>query len=75
MSLAARLDRTFGSLRMPGMMVPTSGLLRMKRRAISGMVMGLMLEHAMGDETLAAHWEELPDVVVNLIVNGLRSSS
>lgn len=51
---------------------PTAARLTM--RAISGMVMGLMLEHAMGDETLAAHWDELPDVVVDLIVNGLKPS-
>jgi hypothetical protein len=52
---------------------PTAARLTM--RAISGMIMGLMLEHAMGDDTLAAHWEELPDVVVDLIVNGLKPSS
>src|SRR5258706_7079637 len=36
--LAARLDSTLRSLRMPGMMVLTSELLRIKRRAISGIV-------------------------------------
>ena len=39
LSLAARLASTCWRLRMPGMMVLTSLLLRMKRRAISGMVM------------------------------------
>src|SRR3989337_454184 len=37
-SLAARLPSTWRSLRIPGMIVLTTGLLRMKRKAISGMV-------------------------------------
>ena len=41
-------------------------------RAISGMVMGLTLEYIMGDSTLTAQWEELPDFLTDLIFNGLK---
>src|SRR5258707_15872733 len=37
-SLAAMFDSTFDSLRIPGMIVLTIGLVRMKRSASSGMV-------------------------------------
>lgn len=40
-------------------------------RAISGMMLGLMLEHIMGDPLLADHWEQLPEILADLIVNGL----
>ena len=45
---------------------------RLTIRAISGMIMGLMLEYIMGDSTLATHWEELPDVLVDLILHGIQ---
>jgi TetR/AcrR family fatty acid metabolism transcriptional regulator len=41
-------------------------------RAISGMVLGLMLEHIMGDALLAEQWDQLPGVLADLIVNGLE---
>jgi AcrR family transcriptional regulator len=41
-------------------------------RAISSMMMGLMLEHIMGDSTLIDHWETVPDVLTNLLLNGLQ---
>ena len=40
-------------------------------RAISGMILGLMLEYAMGDSILAAQWDELPDFLADFIVKGL----
>jgi AcrR family transcriptional regulator len=40
-------------------------------RAISGMILGLMLEYAMGDGVLTEQWEELPDFLADFIVNGL----
>ena len=40
-------------------------------RAISGMILGLILEYAMGDGILATHWEELPDFLADFIVKGL----
>ncbi len=42
-------------------------------RAISGMVLGLIMEHIIGDKTLEARWDELPDVLTNLILDGLES--
>lgn len=45
---------------------------RLTIRAISGMVMGLTIEYIMGDSTLAAQWEELPDFLTDLILHGLQ---
>ena len=42
-------------------------------RAISGMVIGLILEYIMGDKTLEAQWDELPDFLTALILDGLVS--
>ena len=41
-------------------------------RAISGMILGLVLEHIMGDDTLPAQWEELPDFLTDLILHGIQ---
>lgn len=43
-------------------------------RAISGMVLGLILEYIMGDETLATHWAELPDFLTDLLLHGLEDN-
>lgn len=40
-------------------------------RAISGMMLGLILEYILGDTLLAEHWEQLPDVLGDLILKGL----
>ena len=40
-------------------------------RVISGMIWGLMLEHIMGDSVVAERWDELPDFLADLLVNGL----
>ena len=40
-------------------------------RAISGMVLGLILEHILGDKTLEAKWDELPDFLTDMILDGL----
>lgn len=45
---------------------------RLTIRAISGMVMGLTLEYILGDATLTAQWEELPDFLTDLILHGLQ---
>jgi len=42
-------------------------------RTLSGLVMGLMLQHIMGDKPLEARWDELPDFLADLILDGLRS--
>ena len=40
-------------------------------RAISGMILGLILEYAMGDNVLVAHWEQLPDFLADFILKAL----
>jgi len=42
-------------------------------RAISGMMMGLMMQYIMGDTMLVDQWEQMPDVITNLISNGLMN--
>ena len=49
----------------------TPGEVRLIVRAVSGMVLGLILERIMGDEELAARWTELPASLADLIVGGL----
>lgn len=41
---------------------------------ISAMVAGLIVQNIMGDTTLAAQWEQLPDLLTDLIMNGLNSA-
>jgi AcrR family transcriptional regulator len=41
-------------------------------RAISGMLLGLIIQHIMGDPILSEEWDKLPDVLANLILNGLK---
>ncbi|MEO8394996.1 MAG: TetR/AcrR family transcriptional regulator [Chloroflexota bacterium] len=43
-------------------------------RAISGMVLGLMMEHILGDPILEAQWERLPDFLTELLLKGLEDS-
>lgn len=43
-------------------------------RAISSMIMGLMLEYVMGDPILTDQWDQLPDVLTDLLLNGLTGS-
>ena len=40
-------------------------------RAISGMVLGLIVEHIIGDQTLEKKWDELPDFLTDMILDGL----
>jgi AcrR family transcriptional regulator len=40
-------------------------------RAISGMVLGLIMEDIIGDKTLESKWDELPDFLTNMILDGL----
>ena len=41
--------------------------------AISGMVLGLIVEHIMGDQILESNWDELPDFLTDMILDGLGS--
>lgn len=44
-------------------------------RAISGMVMGLMIEAILGDRPIVDAWDELPDFLTELLFNGLSHES
>ena len=44
-------------------------------RVISGMVLGLTLQRIMGDPLLAEQWEELPDLLADLLVAGLAAAT
>lgn len=46
--------------------------IRLVVRVISGMMLGLMIEHILGDEILARHWEQLPDLITDLLLNGIK---
>lgn len=41
-------------------------------RVISGLILGLILENIMGDDKLEAEWERLPDLLTDLLLNGLN---
>jgi AcrR family transcriptional regulator len=43
-------------------------------RTISATILGLMTLHIMGDSTLTAEWEKIPDVVTDLLLNGLKDT-
>ena len=40
-------------------------------RAISGMVMGLIIENILGDKPLNTEWDSLPNFLTDLLINGL----
>ncbi len=56
-----------------GILKPTNVSLTM--RAIAGMVVGLILQYIIGDETLEAAWDELPDVLTDMILDGLENDN
>jgi AcrR family transcriptional regulator len=39
--------------------------------AMSGIALGLILQYIMGDQTLRSRWEELPDYLAGLIIDGI----
>src|SRR6266480_25899 len=41
-------------------------------RAIAGMLLGLLTTQLLGDEVIAARWEELPEVLTSLLFDGLN---
>jgi AcrR family transcriptional regulator len=40
-------------------------------RALAGSLLGLMVLQLLGDETLAARWQEIPDALADLLLSGL----
>jgi AcrR family transcriptional regulator len=41
-------------------------------RLISALFLGVIVERLLGDPVLAARWQELPDQIADLILNGIR---
>jgi TetR/AcrR family fatty acid metabolism transcriptional regulator len=41
-------------------------------RLISALFLGAIVQRLLGDPVLAARWQELPDQIANLILNGIR---
>lgn len=41
-------------------------------RAISGLILGLIIERIMGDSTLEGQWEALPDFLADLFLDGIK---
>lgn len=44
-------------------------------RALSAMVLGLMVEHILGDPVLQTRWDELPDLLTDLIASGMEGGT
>lgn len=44
-------------------------------RSVSSMVLGLLVQNIMGDPTLQANWDALPDFIVELLVQGIETDS
>ncbi|MDZ4768972.1 MAG: TetR/AcrR family transcriptional regulator [Chloroflexota bacterium] len=45
--------------------------IRLTTRALSGIILGLILENIMGDTTLEAQWEALPAFLADLFLDGI----
>jgi AcrR family transcriptional regulator len=43
-------------------------------RAIAGMFLGVLMQRLIGDPVLEARWEELPDVMAEIILNGVMQA-
>ena len=44
-------------------------------RTLAGTLLGLLLLHLLGDRTLAERWEELPETLATLVIDGLQPPS
>ncbi|MEO8612755.1 MAG: TetR/AcrR family transcriptional regulator [Chloroflexota bacterium] len=45
--------------------------IKLTMRVVSGLVFGLILEHIMGDKLLEASWDDLPDFLTDMILDGI----
>src|SRR5262249_34043307 len=45
---------------------------RLANRAIAGMVLGVLLLRILGDPYLQDHWDQVPDVLADLLLHGLH---
>ncbi len=44
-------------------------------RALAAQVLGLLVLRQLGDKTLAARWDEIPDVVTDLVLHGIEGDT
>ncbi len=47
------------------------GGLELKIRALSGLILGLIVQRLLGDEVLTSRWDDLPEVLTDLLLEGL----
>lgn len=45
--------------------------IRLTMRAVSGMIMGLIFQYTMGDPLLEEKWDQLPDFLADLFIEGI----
>ncbi len=45
------------------------------QRVVAGMFLGAIMLRLLGDRELLEHWDELPDVIAEIIINGLKENS
>jgi AcrR family transcriptional regulator len=65
-------EMAFGHWAAQGLIAAESASLMV--RMLSGLVMGLILQHIMGDTLLRTQWETLPDQLTDLIMSGIRKT-
>lgn len=54
-----------------GQPLPFTALAALDTRLLSSLILGVLVQTALGDETLERHWDELPDKLVELLLGGL----
>lgn len=45
--------------------------IRLTTRAVSAIILGLIMEHIMGDTELESQWDALPDFLADLLIDGM----
>ena len=48
----------------------SGGAQALRSRMVIGLILGLVVQRALGDETLAAAWDDLPDELAGLLLDG-----
>jgi len=64
--------RYFRQWRKDGTVKPLDPALAM--RAIAGMFLGVLMQRLIGDPVLEAYWDEVPDVMTEIILNGVMEA-
>lgn len=48
--------------------------IRLATRAMTALILGMLTQHIIGDETLQREWDALPDYLTDLLLHGIGSS-